>query len=85
MYGSKDFVNWYKIGCTTLMAGDCPTFFPLPALTPGSEHYVESHGPMPDHVHKSGGRGGDQVQVGQWTDGLPAGPGGTGGTNSNHA
>ena len=80
MYGSKDFVSWYKIGCTTLMAGDCPTFFPLPALTPGSEHYVESHGPMPDHVHKSGGRGGDQVQVGQWTDGKPAGPGGTGGT-----
>lgn len=80
MYGSKDFVNWYKIGCTTLMAGDCPTFFPLPSLTPGSEHYVARHlqdGPMPDHVHKSGGRGGDQVQVGQWVDGKP-GPAGVG-------
>lgn len=32
---------------------------------------------MPDHVHKSGGRGGDQVQVGQWTDGKP-GPVGKG-------
>ena len=44
---------------------------------PGSEHYIESHGPMPDHVHKSGGRGGDQVQVGNWVDGTP-GPAGTG-------
>jgi len=72
LYGSMDFVSWYKIGCTTLMAGDCPTFFPLPSLTPGSEHYVASHGaPMPDHVHKSGGQGGDQTQVGIWTDGKP--------------
>jgi hypothetical protein len=114
LYGSRDFTSWYKIGCTTLMAGDwytpqplfvsaaakvtgvhhhrlqtkflnqsllslccSPTFFPLPALTPGSEHYVQSHGPMPDHVHKSGGHGGDQVQVGQWTDGKPW-PAGTG-------
>lgn len=77
IYGSMDFVSWYKIGCTTLMAGDCPTFFPLPALTPGSEHYVASHGPLPTHVHKSGGHGGDQVQVGTWTDGEP-GPAGKG-------
>ena len=78
LYGSMDFVHWYKIGCTTLMAGDCPTFFPLPAITPGAEHYIQSHSsPMPDHVHKSGGPGGDQVQVGQWTDGK-AGPEGHG-------
>ena len=32
---------------------------------------------MPDHVHKSGGHGGDQVQVGQWVDGKK-GPEGTG-------
>lgn len=70
-----DFVEWYKIGCTTLMAGDCPTFFPLPSLTPGSEHYLQAHGDLPSHVHKSGGHGGDQLQVGKWTDGLP-GPGG---------
>ena len=72
MYGSLDFVSWYKIGISTLMAGDCPTFFRLPRITPGSEHYIERHlqdGPMPDHVHKSGGIGGDQVQVGQWVDG----------------
>ena len=46
-----------------MMAGDCPSFFPLPGLTPGSEHYVAQHGPLPDHVHKSGGHGGDQTQV----------------------
>jgi len=32
---------------------------------------------MPNYVHKSGGKGGDQVQVGVWTDGKP-GPEGTG-------
>ncbi len=80
LYGTRDWVTFYKIGCTTLMAGDCPTFFPLPGLTPGSEHYVEHHvkdAPMPNRVHKSGGKGGDQTQVGVWTDGKP-GPTGTG-------
>ena len=33
IYGSKDFIVWYKIGCTKLRLGDCPTFFPLPPLT----------------------------------------------------
>jgi len=81
LYGSMDFASWYKIGCTTMMAGDCPSFFPLPKLTPGSAHYVGRHlrggAPMPDHVHKSGGKGGDQTQVGNWVDGKP-GPAGTG-------
>eukprot|EP01052_Picozoa_sp_SAG31_P017374 SAG31_NODE_1186_length_9492_cov_70.124987_4_plen_118_part_00 len=53
------------------MAGDCPTFFKLPKLFPGTERYLDAHGPLPDHVHKSGGRGGDQFQVGTWTDGKP--------------
>ena len=26
--GTVDFKSWYKIGCTTLKLGDCPTFFP---------------------------------------------------------
>jgi sucrose-6-phosphate hydrolase SacC (GH32 family) len=82
VYGSKDFVSWYKVGCSTLMAGDCPTFFPLPKLFPGTEHYLDAHGPLPNHVHKSGGRGGDQFQVGTWTDGKPGSEseGGTPGT-----
>ena len=61
----------YKVGCSTLMAGDCPTFFKLPKLFPGTERYLDAHGPLPNHVHKSGGHGGDQFQVGTWTDGKP--------------
>ena len=66
LYGSMDFVSWYKIGCTPMMAGDCPSLFPLPSLTPGSEDYIDRHlndAPMPTHVHKSGGARGDQMQV----------------------
>jgi hypothetical protein len=81
VYGSKDFLSWYKVGCSTLMAGDCPTFFPLPKLYPGTERYLDA-APLPNHVHKSGGHGGDQFQVGTWTDGKPgsASEGGTPGT-----
>eukprot|EP01047_Picozoa_sp_COSAG01_P110170 COSAG01_NODE_39006_length_482_cov_0.793734_1_plen_157_part_10 len=32
IYGSIDFVSWYKIGCTALPAGDCPTIFKRPAF-----------------------------------------------------
>ena len=56
-------MSWYSVGCSTLMAGDCPTFIPLPKIFPGSETYLEDHGPLPNHVHKSGGKGGDQFQV----------------------
>jgi len=74
LFGSMDFVNWYHIGCTPLQKGDCPSFFPLPSITPGSEHYLESHGdPLPNYVHYSG----DVMQLGTWTDGTP-GPKGTG-------
>ena len=64
------------------MAGDCPTFFTLPKLFPGTERYLDAHGPLPNHVHKSGGSGGDQFQVGTWTDGKPGSEadGGTPGT-----
>jgi hypothetical protein len=80
IYGSKDFKKWYKVGCTTLKLGDCPTFFPRPALTPGSEAGLSSSqlAALPNWVHKAGS-GNDQVQVGVWTDGKP-GPAGTPGT-----
>jgi len=74
IYGSKDFVTWYKIGCTTLRLGDCPTFFPLPPLTPGTVNTTT----LPTHVHKAGSNN-DVVQIGTWTDGIP-GPNGTTGT-----
>ena len=65
--------------------GDCPTFFPRPALTPGSEAHFESlsdeeRDALPNWVHKAGS-GNDQVQVGSWTDGKPGTPpNGTGAT-----
>ncbi len=74
IYGSMDFKTWYKIGCTELLLGDCPTFFPLPALTPGSS----AQGPLPNYVHKAGSPH-DLIQVGTWTDGKP-GADGTPGT-----
>ena len=44
----------YKKGCTTLKLGDCPTFFPLPSLTPGSEAGLtdQQRADMPNWVHK---------------------------------
>eukprot|EP01079_Euglenida_sp_SAG-EU17-18_P005775 gene5775-1028_t len=65
-YGSMDFVTWYKVGYTELRLGDCPTFFPLPKLTPGTAN----PGKLPNWVHKAGS-GNDQIQVGTWEDGLP--------------
>jgi hypothetical protein len=82
IYGSMDFKSWYKIGCTTLLLGDCPTFFPLPSLTPGSiEGLTEAdYAAMPNYVHKAGSNR-DQVQVGTWVDGAPGHEGiGTPGT-----
>jgi hypothetical protein len=77
MYGSMDFKKWYKIGCTELKLGDCPTFFPLPSLYPGSGSY--DHADLPNYVHKAGHKqfkpvvvkSRDQVQVGTWVDGPP--------------
>ena len=91
IFGSADFAAWYLVGCiTTMMSGECPSIFPLPSLTPGSEHYVASHSrqaPMPTHVHKASLKNGlgyfeDKSQVGVWIDGAPgpAGQGGTAGT-----
>ncbi|CAE7947125.1 CWINV4 [Symbiodinium sp. KB8] len=76
IYGSMDFVQWYKVGCTSLQAGECPSLFPLPKLTPGSERYLETQGELPNYVHKAGA-GPDRLQVGTWTDGRP-GPEGLG-------
>jgi hypothetical protein len=77
LYGSMDFKKWYKIGCTDLKLGDCPTFFPLPPLYPGSGPSAEDPAKraalmadMPNYVHKAGS-GNDQVQVGTWVDGPP--------------
>ena len=79
IYGSLDFKSWYKIGCTTLLLGDCPTFFPLPALVDiGRNLSKKELLELPTHVHKSGDPA-DHVQVGVWTEGKP-GPEAKGGT-----
>jgi hypothetical protein len=67
-----DFKEWYKIGCTKLPDGDCPTLFPLPPLYPGSAD-ANTDTLLPKHVHKAGG-GPTQVQVGTWEDHGDPGP-----------
>lgn len=79
IYASKDFVSWYKVGCTTLLLGDCPTFFPLPKLAPGTSGGLSAaaKAALPNYVHKAGSPN-DQVQLGTWTDGVPASDGKSG-------
>ena len=86
IYGSTDFRRWYKVGCTDLLQGDCPTLFPLPRLTPGSEVGLTAQAlaAMPTHVHKAG-TAGDHARVGTWVDGAPGPEGvGTPGTWAQH-
>ena len=81
-YGSKDFKAWYEVGCNALRCGDCPTFFPLPPLTPSAGGSSEAAadadrhvlgGALPTHVHKAGQAAGvnDGLEVGTWVDGTP--------------
>lgn len=54
-------------------AGECPSFFPLPALYPGTS--AANGDPLPTHVHKRGhgspGCDGDCMQIGTYVDGKP--------------
>eukprot|EP01052_Picozoa_sp_SAG31_P021454 SAG31_NODE_1660_length_7599_cov_3.194800_9_plen_211_part_00 len=87
IYGSMDLVSFYKIGCTALPAGDCPTLFPRPSLTPGSaEHLSEQElAKLPSHVYKCGHFGApgnaDTCFFGNLVDGTP-GPEGKGSVGS---
>ena len=47
--------------------GECPSFFPLPKLVPGTEE-ADHEGPMPTHVHKRSD-GGDYMQLGIYDEG----------------
>jgi beta-fructofuranosidase len=67
IYASMDFNKWYKIGPQpNFPHGECPSFFELPATTPGA-------GPAPagsktySHVHKAS-HGGDWMQVGNYIE-----------------
>lgn len=50
---------------------ECPSFYPLPASTPGFEKEYDAAGSsLPTHVHKTS-CGGDWWQLGTYTPGAP--------------
>ena len=77
------------IGGSGLPPGDCPTFFPLPPPTPGSEGAradAQASGKLPTHVYKAGARlvpagfpkknrHDDVAVLGTWEEGAPKVPG----------
>eukprot|EP01052_Picozoa_sp_SAG31_P039954 SAG31_NODE_5666_length_2394_cov_1.342919_1_plen_672_part_10 len=81
MYATMDWRVFYKKGCARLPGGDCPSMFPLPELTRGSElgltkKQIEN---LPNFVHVSGDKHNDDHCVpGLWTDSTIAGPGNVG-------
>lgn len=65
-----DFRSWYRIGPQPgFPGGECPSFFPLPSITPGSGPAPAGAG-LPTHVHKAS-HGGDWMQVGTYVAGPP--------------
>lgn len=69
-YGSLDFKRWYKLGKQPgFPLGECPSFFELPPMTPGSDPPAADV-QLPTHVHKSSHHGKDWVQIGTYTPGA---------------
>ena len=67
--------KWYKIGVSKdLRQCECPSLYPLPAATPGTEQAyaaaAASAAGLPTHVHKTS-CGGDWWQLGTYTEGPP--------------
>ena len=66
---------WTIVGdVANLTSGECPSLFPLPALTPGTS--AKPGQKLPTHVYKRGRMGGptklqDHFQIGDWTEGKP--------------
>eukprot|EP00940_MAST-03C_sp_MAST-3C-sp2_P000798 g798.t1 len=70
LYGSRDSTFRYarRIGFTNLPAGECPSLFPVPPLSPGTTPVLN----MPTHVHKWGCQPyKDCVEIGFWHEGAP--------------
>jgi beta-fructofuranosidase len=65
--GSNEFASWQRdpAGDFFFPSGECPSFFSLPRLSPGSS---AAGLPMPTHVHKCS-HSGDFMQVGSYTEG----------------
>lgn len=77
VYGSASDADmlagkWYEIGTSKdFRQCECPSFYPLPASTPGFEEaYEAAAGSLPTHVHKTS-CGGDWTQMGTYTPGAP--------------
>jgi sucrose-6-phosphate hydrolase SacC (GH32 family) len=69
--GSMDFKKWYRIGAQKQFpTGECPSFFELPATTPGAGPAPAGAG-IPTHVHKNSHGGKDWMQVGTYVAGAP--------------
>ena len=74
IYAAKEFTGeWHLVGDTPLPSGECPSFFELPALYPGTSNPTGAQ--LPTHVHKRGhgspGCNGDCMTLGTWVDGAP--------------
>ena len=83
VYGSASDADmlagkWYEIGANTqsFRTCECPSFYPLPAASPGSEDVysaMREAGTLPTHVHKTS-CGGDWWQLGTYDAGKPKMP-----------
>jgi len=66
--------KWYEIGTNKdLRQCECPSVYPLPAATPGTEatyNELSALGQLPTHVHKTS-CGGDWWQMGTYAPGAP--------------
>ncbi|CAE8614642.1 unnamed protein product [Polarella glacialis] len=66
--------KWYLIGQNPdFRTCECPSFYPLPAATPGFEAAYQQaavQGALPTHVHKTS-CGGDWWQLGTYEEGAP--------------
>eukprot|EP00928_Gymnodinium_smaydae_P002170 TRINITY_DN10765_c0_g5_i1.p1 TRINITY_DN10765_c0_g5~~TRINITY_DN10765_c0_g5_i1.p1 ORF type:complete len:596 (+),score=64.51 TRINITY_DN10765_c0_g5_i1:57-1790(+) len=75
IFGSMDFKNWYMISQQKgFTPGECPSFFPLPRITPGAEPPAPGV-PVPTHVYKVSHASTmgpqDFVQVGHYIENGP--------------
>jgi sucrose-6-phosphate hydrolase SacC (GH32 family) len=74
IFAAAEFTGeWKLVGDTPFPSGECPSFFPLPRLYPGTS--VPAGDAIPTHVHKRGhgspGCNGDCMTLGTWVDGVP--------------
>ena len=74
IFASADFARWYRVGVQPAFpVGECPSFYPLPATTPGAGPPPAGAG-TPTHVYKVSRDGHDVAMVGTYAAGEPARP-----------